>query len=177
MLQLRAGMGVGVKADVLTFLVGFNQHRADAWSRVPAIADALGYTPAAVRRAAEDLARARFVNQIETGDGTRRVQRLFSGSAAKWATTLGISVVPPGWGFWRERFLFVVDVQTFLAGEAASPSGDYARNVRSREILKRHRKALQAEPQLNPTEIAGADPDFAYLGATVRSFVSLARSI
>jgi len=74
-LQLRLGLGVGVKADVLTLLLGTNVGRQE-WSSVSTIADALGYTVAATRRAADDLARAKFILALETGE--QRAQRMFS---------------------------------------------------------------------------------------------------
>ena len=57
LLRLRLGLGVGVKAEVLGFLVA----RDGEWANVKALAAACECTVRAVRRAADELARARFI--------------------------------------------------------------------------------------------------------------------
>ena len=97
MLQLRLGLGVGVKADVLTYLLGVDRQGSE-WAGVSRISDALGYTPAAVRRAADDLAKARFIQPLDAGDHGHRSQRIFAGRPAPWSGILGLSVHDPGMG-------------------------------------------------------------------------------
>lgn len=59
MFRLRAGFGVGVKADLLTFLVcGWQEDRSAV-----EIADAIGYTDKTVRIALRDLRLAEFVEE------------------------------------------------------------------------------------------------------------------
>jgi len=61
MLRLRAGFGVGVKADLLSFLIGLAGARTHAWASAEEIAAAISYSAASVRRATADMVLARFV--------------------------------------------------------------------------------------------------------------------
>jgi hypothetical protein len=169
-IQLRLGLGVGVKADALAFVLGLNPAGSE-WASVAMIADALGYTPTAVRRAADDLARARFIRSLETAESESAAQRMFSSQAADWATLLHLSVNQPGWGFWRERYLFVIDVLTWLDREESKRTGDYARDVQAREILSRHGLALRKDRIVDPIEFAAAELNVSYLLTACRAYV------
>lgn len=171
MLQLRLGLGVGVKADALTFVLGLNPAGSE-WASVAMIADALGYTPAAVRRAADDLVRARFIRTLDTAESESAAQRMFSSQAVDWAALLNLSVNQPGWGFWRERYLFVIDVLTWLDREESKPTGDYARDVAAREILNRHGLALRKDRIVEPLEFASSELSLAYLIQTSKAFAT-----
>ncbi len=170
-LQLRLGLGVGVKADALAFVLGLNPAGSE-WVSVAMMADALGYTPAAVRRAADDLARARFIRTLDTAESEQAAQRMFSSQATLWASLLGLSINQPGWGFWRERYLFVVDVLTWLDREESKPTGDYARDVQAREILNRHGLALRKDRIVEPLDFAGADLNMNYLVSAAKAFAN-----
>lgn len=171
LLQLRLGLGVGVKADALAFVLGLNPAGSE-WASVAMIADALGYTPAAVRRAADDLARARFIRSLDTAESESAAQRMFSGQAGVWASLLNIGVNQPGWGFWRERYLFVIDVLAWLDREEHKPTGDYARDVAAREILNRHGLALRKDRIVDPIEFASSDLSLAYLIQASKAFAT-----
>ncbi len=168
MLQLRLGMGVGVKADVLTFLLGNSSVTPD-WTSVAMIADALKYTTTAVRRAADDLARARFIRVLGTAESKISPHRMFSGQASAWGSMLGISTNQPGWGYLLERFLFVVELLTWLDREAVKPTSPYARNVRARDILTKHGLAIRNDRVVDPHEFAAADLNYEYLMAAARA--------
>ena len=168
-LQLRLGLGVGVKADALAFVLGLNPAGSE-WASVAMIADALGYTPTAVRRAADDLARARFIRPLDTAESESAAQRMFSSQATAWAGLLSLSVNQPGWGFWRERYLFVIDVLTWLDREEIKSSSDYARDVTARELLTRHSLALRKDRIVDPLEFASTDLSLAYLVQACKAF-------
>lgn len=85
LLRLRLGFGVGVKADLLAFLLA----RADDWATVREIVEATAYTPAAVRRAAEDLAAGRLIQAREWQPASYRV------AYAAWAPLLELEERPP----------------------------------------------------------------------------------
>jgi len=69
MLRLRLGMGVGIKADVLSFLLG----RVGGHATIQEIAQATHYYGRAVRRAVEELAAAGFVQSRSTAPASFRV--------------------------------------------------------------------------------------------------------
>jgi hypothetical protein len=89
LLQLRRGFGVGVKPDLLAILLGAR----GAWMDSAQLADLSAYTVSAVRRAADDLTNARF---IESSGGHSRAFRADLGA---WQRLI------PGIGepCWRRR--------------------------------------------------------------------------
>jgi hypothetical protein len=171
MLQLRLGLGVGVKADVLTFVLGIGS-AAPEWTSVAIAADALTYTPAAVRRAADDLSKARFIRTLDAADTKVSPHRMFSGQANAWSGLLGISTHHPGWGFWTERFLFVVELVTWLDREVAKPASPYARDVKAREILTRHGPAIRNDSIVDSHDFAAADLNYQYLVSASKAFTA-----
>ena len=161
-LQLRRGFGVGAKADVLSFLIGTSGSQGD-WSSVAMIAEATRYTPAAVRRVADELAAARFIRVPSTADSKRGVQRMYNADPKAWAQLLRVGVAQTGWGYWRERFLFLIDLLTWvqsLSGRAVSP---YAQDVEARGLLTKHNAAFLLDRVVDPIDFSGADLGMAYL--------------
>jgi hypothetical protein len=132
-LRLRLAFGVGVKADLVTGLLCSSEE----WTTVHAISDMTGYTTAAVRRAAEDLAAARF---IESRDGQPAGYRV---AEENWRPLLDMDGELPPWRGWRNRFAFAAD---FLAWHRAATSAlrtPYVIGVEGRELLDRHRAAFE----------------------------------
>lgn len=175
MLQLRLGLGVGVKADVLTLLLGLNTV-TPAWAGVSSIAESLGYTTAAVRRAADDLARARFLRLLETSEGAQSAQRMFSAQAGAWTNLLGVAPSQPGWGHWRERYLFLVELLTWLDRVQVKQIASYAMDVEARKILTRHALALRLNQVVDSQEFAVADLDLEYLVQVSRALTAWLRN-
>jgi hypothetical protein len=138
LLQLRLGMGVGVKADVLAYLLAANGAPVSA----PVIADATGYTVVAVRRAADEMTSAHFLRADRGGDGPTT----YAAAPDAWAPVLGVATPISPWRGWRERFAFVAEL---LEWESASADP---------ELLVRHAAALEFE---------GAPPPEAGLEAAV----------
>lgn len=161
LLQLRRGMGVGAKADVLGFLLGTSSHAE--WSSVATIAEATGYTPAAVRRVADDLAAARFIRVPGTAESDRGAQRIYNALPAAWAPLLRIRDQDPGWGYWRERFLLIVDVLMWLERLETRTISEYARDVEARGILSRHGAAFLRGRVIDAADFEGAEHGTAYL--------------
>ncbi len=171
LLQLRRGLGVGVKADVLTFLIGTSGSEGD-WSSVAMIAEATRYTPAAVRRVADDLAAARFIRVPSTADSDRGVQRMYNADPTAWAQLLRVGVAHIGWGYWRERFLFIMDILTWIDGFSEREVGPYARDVEARELLTKHNAAFLRARVVDPIAFSGAELGMAYLETATRALVS-----
>jgi hypothetical protein len=169
MLQLRQGMGIGVKADVLAFLLGPGTSLPE-WESASAIASALSYGPTSVRRAADDLAEARFIRSLPTSQGARESQRMYCGDPGKWAQVLELSPYVPGWGFWTERYLFVIEAWTWLQALEAKPVSGYARDVKARELLTSHRFALTQTQMVDSAEYASSELSHAYLESALGKF-------
>lgn len=97
LLQLRRGFGVGVKPDLLAILLGAR----GAWVDAAQLADLSAYNVSAVRRSADDMASARF---IESSGGHSRA---FRADVGAWNALLPGSGQP----LWRRRadgFAFVL---------------------------------------------------------------------
>ena len=171
LLQLRRGFGVGAKADVLTFLIGTSGHQRD-WSSVAMIAEATRYTPAAVRRAADELAAARFIRVPSTADSNRSVQRMYNADPQAWAQLLQFGVAQTGWGYWRERFLFIIDLFTWFHGLSEREVSPYARDVEARELLTKHNAAFLRDRVVDSIDFSGAELGVAYLETVTRSLLN-----
>ncbi|MGH7427933.1 MAG: hypothetical protein ACREMW_03455 [Gemmatimonadales bacterium] len=170
-LQLRRGIGVGAKADVLTFLIGTSGHQGD-WSSVAMIAEGTRYTPAAVRRVADDLAAAQFIRVPSTADSDRAVQRMYNADPKAWAQLLRIGVAQTGWGYWRERFVFIIDLLTWIHGFSEREVSAYARDVEARELLTKHNAAFLRDRVVDPIDFSGADLGMTYLETVTRALIS-----
>lgn len=129
MLRLRLAFGVGVKADLLSFLLANNAHAFT----IRDIAEAVGYTVASVRRAAGDLASSRFL-LLERGDSARYGIALHA-----WRPLLGWGdEVAVGWGAWRARFAAVNAITHWADSSQGHPLSAYAFAVRCRTLLSEH---------------------------------------
>lgn len=135
MLRLRAGIGVGAKADLLTFLLG----RAGAAAELKEIAVATGYTDRAVRTAAEEMALAGFIVRVT---GTPVSYRADSYS---WSMVLrsqyfrGPSAQHyeiPAWRYWSTTFAFLLDVIQWASYAEEQRWTDYVASSRARDIME-----------------------------------------
>ncbi len=135
MLRLRLGFGVGVKADLLTYLLA----RVHEWATVREISKAIAYTPAAVRRAAEDLSAARLVESLEGQPASYRI------TYEPWRTLLGLEERLPRWANWQDRFVFTTAFLHWVDTRSARPPSTYALGTQGREFLERYRSALERD--------------------------------
>ena len=140
-LRLRAGFGVGAKADVMAFLIGAGSARREQviWTTVSVMSKAVGYSRAAIARAVSEMTLARFIE--ESADRPP----VYSIEAASWARVFGLrdpyrvgthvaeeheeSDIPP-WRFWSQLFAFLVG---FLQWEEAASEERYAPIVHASE--------------------------------------------
>jgi len=149
MLQLRQGMGVGVKSDLFAFLLTSNAN-ARNWASTAAMVRALGYTSAAVRRNADDLAAARFIRRMETVDADSSAARLYMAEPANWAPALHLGILQPGWRYWLERFAFIADVLDTSHKLAQTQATEFATGVACRTLIEKHRTALTRDTGVKP---------------------------
>jgi hypothetical protein len=161
MLRLRAGIGVDVRTDVLSYLIG----RGDAWSDVREIAGAILYAKYSVRSACEALADAGLI--------VTRAERPVSYSAApgRWLGLLGLDEPPP-WRPWVHVFAYVVRLLEWLRGPGRRQMSAALAASLAREFVVEH-GAVLAELRLDiPDERALRDE--AYLPAFERMVSALA---
>lgn len=134
LLRLRLGFSVGVKADLLAYLLS----HAGSWMTVREVTRATGYTATAVRRAADDLAAARFVELNESQPtGYRAVQET-------WSSLLALEELPH-WGSWHERFVFSATFLQWANAMHDRPLSWYAYGANGRELLEGHRSAFERD--------------------------------
>lgn len=97
-LRARAGFGVGIKADVLAFLMAAPWN--DVSQNVADLHDALGYTKTALRTALRDLVQAGLV--IATDAPPARYLMRIEGQALPGITPPSDRDLLPRWGYWRQ---------------------------------------------------------------------------
>ena len=158
MLQLRQGMGVGVKADVFAFLLTSYNHGRD-WASATAMARALGYTSAAIGRNADDLAAARFIHKMQSVEDAVTSTRMYMADPGMWGNPLRIGNIQSGWRYWKERFGFIADVLEQGQKLEAAHASEFAVANACRKLLERHRMALYRDVVDAPMTLdASADP-------------------
>lgn len=136
-LRLRAGFGVGVKADVLAYLIGRGGTRAT----VREMADATAYTLAAVRRAAQEMAVARIVR------ATAGRPAAYAADPGAWEDLLRLGPAgPPPWRDWAGAFAWVAGVLEWADGVGEETSA-YLAASRARDVAEAHPVAHVVFPE------------------------------
>ncbi len=132
MLRLRLGLGVGLRADALSFLLA----RHGEWLPVRAIAAALGYTEAATRRALDDLSAARLIHATVEAQPTT-----YFADAKPWCDVLGIETFPT-WRRWFEISALFADLDGLWRSAEVRTVTEYAARALLRQRLSQHRTAF-----------------------------------
>jgi hypothetical protein len=154
MLRLRAGFGVGAKADVLAVLLGMEGAAAD----LKTIALATGFSGRAIRTAAEEMRLAAFIH--ERG-GTPSAYRA---DAQTWGAVLATGpraaraaagAWMPRWGFWWIAYAFLAAVIEWERQGRAEGWSAYVAGSRGRDLVEEHRKRLW-RLDVHPTEVREA---------------------
>ncbi|MCJ7628123.1 MAG: hypothetical protein MUO50_07015 [Longimicrobiales bacterium] len=155
--RLRAGLGVGSKADTLVFLLGLR----GAGATVGSISYATGYSTVAVRQAAEEMALSRLIRVTEGRPSE------YLAPPEPWADLLELGgempssetgrSLPP-WRYWSEVFAFLLGVVDWSERAASDSSGSpHVLASQARDLLEKHKKVftlnhIQARP---PTSFPG----------------------
>jgi len=133
MLRLRLGFGVGIKADVVSHLVGLGGGGAT----VQQMAAEIHYYGRAVRRAIEELAASGFVEARSTAPASYRVD------LGKWAGLLAIPADdPPAWRPWAGIYSFVAALDVWWSGPR--PQSAFVLASEARDLVAAHAQALEA---------------------------------
>lgn len=135
LLRLRLGFGVGAKADILGMLLGVDRK----WTTIREIVGATGYMRAGVRRAVDELAAASFV------DARVQAPAAYHCGRDAWVQLLQVQGDFPRWRSWHERFVVILDFMNWANGALMRPTSAYALGVMARELVERHREALERD--------------------------------
>jgi hypothetical protein len=151
MLRLRAAFGVGVKADVLAVLI--TESGSDA--SVRRLVHATGYTPAAIRRAADEMEAARVVRATAQRPISYRVD------VDAWTGLLGSPSPMSGWRFFAHLLSFLAATIEW----AVAPGSDdgYVAASTARDVFEAHRLAFDLNAIAVP--YPADTPGESYLGA------------
>ena len=131
MLRLRTALGVGVKADVLSVMLG-NERPVT----IRHVADCLSYTSMGVRNSLNDLAAAGFITETRTQPAS------YFSAADKWRNFLDLDVLPR-WTPWHHWFAFVIDLITWSDTESNKQISAYAADVHVRKLVEKHHQFLR----------------------------------
>ncbi|MGI9037347.1 MAG: hypothetical protein ACR2GQ_00655 [Gemmatimonadota bacterium] len=126
-LRLRLGLGVGVKADLLAFLIACG----GAAFSVRDMAGATGYTTNAIRRAADELGEARVVRVIKGYP----VEYHVDGRA--WLDLLEVTDAPP-WRYWHQVFSFATRVFALRHALLQREASRYVASSELRQLSGKH---------------------------------------
>lgn len=170
MFRLRAGFGVGAKADLLSFLIGVantrNEHRA--WATAEVAAKAISYSVASTRRAAWEMSLARLVG-VSADRPTS-----YSVDAAAWWNLLQPDPVPasgrhqpvgsgdgpdlPPWRFWAQMFAFLAAAVALGEDVRLAKAASVVQASHLRDLVERFQRPLGwngiecVDPRLFPGE-------------------------
>jgi hypothetical protein len=126
MIRLRIGMGTGVKADVLSVVLGSNRPVT-----IRELSDWLAYTSVAIRTSIEDLTRADFIKTL------RGKPAAFIAPIHEWRRMLQLRH-RPRWVAWHQWFSFVIDFANWVRKNSRRGLSDYALDVKVRELVAHH---------------------------------------
>jgi len=132
MLRLRAAFGVGVKADLLAFLLG-----QELRSTVSGAAESLACSPPTAFRALQDLVGAGFARADEVTAATE--YRLESQA---WSELLGPGKTLVWWGWWAEVLAYVVDLLRTAEGLERKKVTEFVVGVTLRDVAERHTRGI-----------------------------------
>ena len=132
LLRLRAAFGVGVKADLLAFLLG-QRIRAS----VATTAAALAYSIPTAFRALQDLREAGFVRCTDQPSGAE-----YWVDVQPWYSVLGGQKAVAYWGFWREILVYVTAVLAWEVETERRSVSEYALGTSLRELAQRYEPDL-----------------------------------
>ena len=132
MLRLRRAFGVGLRPDVMSFLL--SMHRRP--QSVRAIVSATRYTQAPLRRAINDMTDAKVLD-LAIAEGSDR----FTINAKRWSSALRLHSAPPKWVNWTDLFCVAIALID-LKSDADGSIGRTAFGALGRDVLQRRGNGL-----------------------------------
>jgi hypothetical protein len=157
LLRLRAGFGVGAKADLLAFLLGLR----GAPASVSLTAAATSYSGRAMRTAAEEMALAGFIERMDTAPVT------YVADHTAWAAVLRLIKLNaqrtpevPQWRYWSAVFAFLAEVDCWAREADEAGWSAYQASSRARDLVADHARAVQLAGLRLPDPQAGGGAAF-----------------
>jgi hypothetical protein len=153
MVRLRMGFGVGLQADILTFLLSLRGE----WASARVIAEATSYSVYSIRRTADKMAEAQMLQSTMA----KPIEYRADGRA--WARALGIEEELPRWRYWSQAYAFVAELLLLDSEKGLEASTPYVLSSRLRDLVEKHQDSLQLNriPHGESGRLIGED----YLGA------------
>ncbi len=155
MLRLRAGFGVGAKADLMAFLIGASSalQQKGIWATESVMSKAVSYSRASVARAAAEMSLARFIEASADRppmytldeDAWAGVLRLWDPYRPAKNAVLSEASAPfdiPPWRFWSHAFGFLVATHTWAQEASQSQVAPVVNASRARDIVERFKPYL-----------------------------------
>lgn len=149
MLRLRAGLGVGAKADLLAYLVSAPSTRtAGPRATVAELAELVGYSVPSLRRAANDMVLGGLL-EVEDERPLRYAAdiegwlRLLSGASAKGVVREGRGAARPKWRFAAQVGAFLAEVVACGEDERLRAAGAVVQESRLRDVVERRKRLLR----------------------------------
>ncbi len=132
MLRMRLGIGIGVPADLLSFLISIHGE----WASASLIAQAIDYSVYSIRRVADDMASAQFIECTSSKPVKYRIK------IEAWHTLLDIEEEFPRWHFWYQIYSFAA--QAIIKVESGEWEGlsPYLLSTHLRDLFEDHRDAF-----------------------------------
>jgi len=163
MIRMRLGIGVGLSADILTYLLS----QRGAWASARAIAEATDYSVYSIRRAADKMMEAGLV------EGTGRKPVEYRVDPKPWSQVLAQDDDVPPWRHWSQAYAFVADfLAQAEAGALQAPSA-YLLSSRLRDLIEKHQDGLRLT-QIAPP-VASRRPGEEYIAAVEQVAENIAR--
>ena len=163
MVRLRLGIGVGLPADILTFLLSLR----GGWASARMIAEATNYTVYGIRRTADRMAAAQLI------ESTTEKPLEYRAASKAWKPVLGLVGEVPPWRFWYQTYTFVADLVWKAQEREFEAPSPYLLSSRLRDLAEKHQDALRLNriPSPEPSQFIGDE----YLVAFEEIAESLAR--
>lgn len=131
-IRMRLGLGVGIVADLLPFLISL---KGD-WAGARMIAKATDYSVYSVRRTADNMAAGQLIER------TREKPAQYRANIEKWSNLLGIDRDLPRWRFWQKIYSLAA---TLILGEENGEwdgQSQYLLSSRLRDLVENHEEAF-----------------------------------
>ena len=163
MIRMRLGIGVGLSADILTYLLS----QRGVWASARAIAEATVYSVYSIRRAADKMMQAGLV------EGTGRKPVEYRADPKAWSKVLAQDGDVPPWRHWSQAYAFVADFLAQAEAGALQDPSAFLLSSRLRDLIEKHQDALRLN-QIAPP-VASRRPGEEYIAAVEQVAENIAR--
>jgi len=151
MLRYRLALGVGIKSDVMTYLVG----SVGATRTIRQITVSTGYTVRAVRRAVEDLAASGLVHAVVSSPAS------YSVDFEAWAALMKLGKDGVLWRDWAAAFALFAHVLAWAGDPGNAKRSPFLLSTDTRDYMEAYVDAFSLN-NVSPTAPRSA-PGEAYL--------------